>query len=255
MKQLLPAAILAIAIHGLLIFVEVPWFKKTPVKPELRTISVVLTRERADKPPAPAMPPPKQVTPVALPEPERTVTPVPAPPEKITPRKTEEKKSAPVKKKVPAPRPPSVIEAKPDSPVKDLAEPVARAAEADPGQEEIKAAPASRSISPSISQESVLTAAAEGGRISEARPLYKKNPHPHYPDIARRRNAQGTVVILALVNEKGRVEEARVETSSGHVLLDNAAITAVTSWEFEPGRRGGVAVKSYVKLPITFRLK
>lgn len=255
MKQLLPAAVLAIAIHGLLFFLEFPWSKRAPIISELKTLSIVLTREKKQAP-APVPPPAsKPVIPLAPSEPERTVSPVPKPPEKPTPKKEEEKNRVAVQKKMPVPLPPPVVEAKPAPPEKLVAETVLPLAAIAPAKEESKGETASSRKSPSVSNEAAPSVTAGGGHITEARPLYKKNPPPYYPNIARKRNAQGTVVILALVNENGKVEEARVETSSGHALLDNSAIAAVKSWEFEPGRRGGIPVKSYVKLPITFQLK
>jgi protein TonB len=115
--------------------------------------------------------------------------------------------------------------------------------------------PASATHSAGHPNPGISAIATPGETISDAKPRYKNNPRPGYPDIARKRNAQGTVVILALVNEKGSVEEAWVESSSGHVILDNAAISAVKSWDFEPGRHGDHPVKSHVILPITFQLK
>jgi periplasmic protein TonB len=255
-KQLLLAAVLAIAIHGLLFYLELPWSKRVPVIPELKTLSIMLTREKKQTPPAPVPPPAsKSVIPPASSEPEPTVTPVSKPPEKPTPIRAEEKQRVAVQKKIPALLPPPVVEVKPAPPEKLVAETVLPLADVAPAKEETKAETASSRKSPSVSSEAAPSVTAGGGHIAEARPLYKENPPPYYPNIARKRNAQGTVVILALVNESGKVEDARVETSSGHALLDEAAVTAVKSWEFEPGRRGGVPVKSYVKLPITFQLK
>jgi protein TonB len=254
-KQLLPAAVLAIAIHGLLFYLEFPGSKRASVIPELKTLSIVLTREKKQAPPAPVLQPAsKPVIPPAPAEPERTVSPALKPREKPTPKRAEEKKRVAVQKKIPALLPPPVVDAKP-APENVVAETVLPVTANAPAPEEIKGETASSRKSPSASNEAAPSVTAGGGHITEARPLYKKNPHPYYPNIARKRNAQGTVVILALVNESGKVEQARVETSSGHALLDEAAITAVKSWEFEPGRRGGIAVKNYVKLPITFQLK
>ncbi|MDT8334426.1 MAG: energy transducer TonB, partial [Desulfurivibrionaceae bacterium] len=75
--------------------------------------------------------------------------------------------------------------------------------------------------------------------IRLARPLYRKNPPPEYPSLARRRHLQGTVVLEVSVSAEGAVEELRVEESSGHKVLDRAALRAVGDWLFEPGRRGG----------------
>jgi len=91
--------------------------------------------------------------------------------------------------------------------------------------------------------------------LEEARPLYRDNPPPEYPRRAMIRNQQGTVMLEVVVNELGRVEEIEVAESSGYSILDRAAQEAVQEWVFEPGRRGGRAVKSRVRLPVRFELQ
>ena len=91
--------------------------------------------------------------------------------------------------------------------------------------------------------------------IREAVPVYRKNPPPQYPRVARRRGYQGTIVLEVLVNREGRVEKLRVFQSSGYSVLDNSAIRSVKGWLFEPGRRGDEKVEMWVKLPVRFKLK
>jgi protein TonB len=91
--------------------------------------------------------------------------------------------------------------------------------------------------------------------IREAIPLYRKNPSPKYPRIARRRDYQGTVVIEALVNREGKVEDLRLSHSSGYRVLDRAAMKSVKDWVFEPGRRGDEEVEMWVKIPVRFQLR
>ncbi len=91
--------------------------------------------------------------------------------------------------------------------------------------------------------------------IREAIPLYRENPSPKYPRIARRRGYQGTVVIEALVNREGKVEDLRLFHSSGYRVLDRAAMKSVKNWLFEPGRRGDEEVEMWVKIPVRFQLK
>jgi protein TonB len=80
------------------------------------------------------------------------------------------------------------------------------------------------------------------------------NRPPHYPAVARRRGQEGLVVILVQVRADGRVESASVATSCGHVLLDRAALEAVTAWRFHPGQRSGLAEAQPLEIPIRFRL-
>jgi len=43
--------------------------------------------------------------------------------------------------------------------------------------------------------------------------------------------------------------------SSGHSVLDRAALSAVRKWLFEPGTEGGLKKKMWVKIPVRFDLK
>jgi len=89
----------------------------------------------------------------------------------------------------------------------------------------------------------------------EAIPLYRQNPPPPYPRIARRKGYEGTVVLEVLVGHDGRVNDLRVLQSCGHEVLDEAAADSVRSWLFEPGRIGEEPVEMWVKVPIRFHLK
>ncbi len=91
--------------------------------------------------------------------------------------------------------------------------------------------------------------------IKEASPLYRKNPPPVYPRVARRRGHQGTVSLEVLVDRNGSVKDLRVLQSSGYAALDDAALASVKDWIFEPGTRGNQCVEMWVKLPVRFQLK
>jgi protein TonB len=84
---------------------------------------------------------------------------------------------------------------------------------------------------------------------------YARNPPPAYPGVARRRAEQGTVTVSVLVGADGSVERAEVADSSGFDTLDAAALETVRSrWRFVPARHGGIAVESWVLVPIRFAL-
>src|SRR5262245_48017158 len=77
---------------------------------------------------------------------------------------------------------------------------------------------------------------------------------PRYPDSARRRGVEGTVIIKAYVTDQGRVEQVQIEQSAGHADLDEAAVDAVGRWRFEPARRGRQAIAMWVSIPVRFML-
>jgi protein TonB len=96
---------------------------------------------------------------------------------------------------------------------------------------------------------------AGAGPDSLAHADYARNPPPTYPASARRRAQQGTVTVRVLVGADGAVEHAELAESSGFDTLDEAALATVRSrWRFVPARRDGVAVESWVLVPIRFAL-
>jgi protein TonB len=73
--------------------------------------------------------------------------------------------------------------------------------------------------------------------------------------IARKRGFQGTVILEVLVDRQGRVADLRLSSSSGHPVLDQAALTSVKTWLFDPGTRGREKIDMWVKVPVRFRLE
>lgn len=88
-----------------------------------------------------------------------------------------------------------------------------------------------------------------------ARPSYGFTPRPGYPAVAIRRGYEGSVLLNVRVLPNGEPEEVTIFRSSGHKVLDNAALKAVKRWKFVPAQRGFKAVSSWVKVPIEFRLE
>jgi len=96
---------------------------------------------------------------------------------------------------------------------------------------------------------------AQPGTLQVAYPRYQLNAPPAYPGLARKRGQEGTVILQVLVSKDGRVDDLKIETSSGFRLLDRAAAITVEKWLFEPGQRDGKKVEMWVKVPVTFKLK
>ncbi|MEA2083467.1 MAG: energy transducer TonB [Thermodesulfobacteriota bacterium] len=90
--------------------------------------------------------------------------------------------------------------------------------------------------------------------VREAIPFYKKNPPPVYPRAARRRGLEGMVLLEVLVDRSGRVGNLRIFSSSGHRILDKAALKSVQKWRFVSARRGDEPVDMWVKVPVRFEL-
>jgi protein TonB len=91
--------------------------------------------------------------------------------------------------------------------------------------------------------------------IVYAKPRYKENPPPHYPEIARRRRYEGRTLIRVEVLEDGKVARANIAASSGFEVLDRAALESVKGWSFVPGTRGGQYIRQWVTVPVRFVLE
>lgn len=97
---------------------------------------------------------------------------------------------------------------------------------------------------------------AEGKPIPEekelALPRYRENPQPPYPPIARKRGYEGTTLLSLYVLEDGTVGKVVVKKTSGHSILDRAAVRTVEKWLFEPASTMGRAIPLWVDIPIRF---
>ncbi|MEL6427878.1 MAG: energy transducer TonB [Planctomycetota bacterium] len=72
-------------------------------------------------------------------------------------------------------------------------------------------------------------------------------PPPAYPRRAVRLGWCGEVAVEITVDAGGAVVRARVLRSSGHGLLDDAALDAVRVWRFEPAEVGASAPRTMTK--------
>jgi TonB family protein len=89
---------------------------------------------------------------------------------------------------------------------------------------------------------------------ADAVPRYGDNARPAYPPLARLRGYQGLVVLFVEVLADGRVGQVGIRRSAGHEILDRAALEAVRTWRFEPGRKEGQTVAMSVEVPVRFVL-
>ncbi len=105
-----------------------------------------------------------------------------------------------------------------------------------------------------------VTASASAPRVQpDSEPDYKAsylhNPHPVYPMVARRMGWEGRVILNVEVLAEGSCGAVVVYRSSGHEVLDNAAINTVKTWRFTPARHIGNAVTQWFKVPVNFSLE
>jgi protein TonB len=81
-----------------------------------------------------------------------------------------------------------------------------------------------------------------------------KNPAPIFPEYARTRGWEGTVILSVLVGSDGKVQKITVERSSKHQILDESALKTVRKWQFKPAQVGNLVFASWIKVPVRFVL-
>jgi protein TonB len=101
-----------------------------------------------------------------------------------------------------------------------------------------------------------VPAAGDSSRSGIAAPSILGKVDPVYPSSARQAGLEGTVILKVQILANGRPGEITVSRSSGHAVLDEAAITAIGKWHFMPAkdRASGQTVACTTTLPVSFRL-
>ena len=87
----------------------------------------------------------------------------------------------------------------------------------------------------------------------EKRPEPLSQVAPQYPPELRKAKIEGVVTLVFLLSEQGRVEDARVENSS-RPEFEKPALEAIRKWRFRPGEKDGQPVRTFVRIPMRFRV-
>jgi protein TonB len=89
-----------------------------------------------------------------------------------------------------------------------------------------------------------------GGNVQQANLV--RQVKPPYPPLARQARIQGAVILEAVINRQGGVEQLRV--ISGHPLLVQAAMDAVRQWKYRPTLLNGEPVEVVTTITVNFNL-
>jgi protein TonB len=73
-----------------------------------------------------------------------------------------------------------------------------------------------------------------------------------YPAMLRDAQIGGTVVVWLFIDTEGRVENSKVQTTSGYPMLDAAALKVANTMRFTPAFNRDQKVPVWVSIPITF---
>jgi len=76
-----------------------------------------------------------------------------------------------------------------------------------------------------------------------------------YPPIAQEAGIEGTVIVQAFVDNKGRVTETVILKGIPNTGLDEAAVDAIRRTRFHPAKQRDRAVGVWISIPVNFRLK
>lgn len=257
--SMLKGFILALSIHGILFFVGGRYFVKPAqysVQSDTGSIDVDLMTAVSQSDTESV-----QSIPTAMEKPQELVKTVP-----------KEKQEAPAQSFTPATE-------KQEEPVKtllksetDAVSPITPATEKQQEQETVKI-PSQREqmAAPQPGMDTINTLVSPGEKQKEAvktmprssqgtirtksKPGYFQNQPPEYPQLAKQMRQEGLVILLVEIDQKGMPVQVEVKQSSGHQLLDRAALKAVRQWRFQPELRGDLPVKSRVAIPVRFRLE
>jgi periplasmic protein TonB len=89
-----------------------------------------------------------------------------------------------------------------------------------------------------------------GGELKA--PALVTRVEPEYPPLAVRAQVQGVVILEAVIDRLGRVEDVRVLRSIP--LLDKAAIAAVRQWRYSPLLLNGTPERFVLTVTVSFSL-
>ncbi|HUW24964.1 MAG TPA: energy transducer TonB [Gallionella sp.] len=169
---------------------------------------------------------------------------------------------APVPEPVPEPKP--LVKPKPKPKPEPKPQPVAEPIPVDTPQAET----APETVTPVATAETSVPAEASSApsepvnsspglpdREPDYQAAYLRNPVPAYPMVARRMGWQGRVVLNVEVLASGMPGRIELYQSSGHDVLDKAAMRAVSGWRFIAARQRGQEVTKWFLVPIPFILK
>lgn len=84
-------------------------------------------------------------------------------------------------------------------------------------------------------------------------PVPVRTVSPVFPSDMRRDGISGIVMVSILIDEKGNVQEPKVEKTSNDAF-SAPALDALKKWKFKPAKKAGEPVALRVSIPIKFNV-
>jgi TonB family protein len=142
--------------------------------------------------------------------------------------------------------PPAARPLEPTAPPPTAA-PVIAAAAAAPPAPASASAPVPAAPTAAVLHEGALIALED----ADTPPRIAKIVKPAYPPLALQARIGGIVVLRVLVSERGAPLTIEVVRGASAGLTE-AAVDAVRRWSFDPARKGGLAMRTWMTIPIPF---
>lgn len=273
---------LSLALHGAVLLCLLMTYPVLRPRGPIVSYDVIVLSEVAQpaagtNPPQPAQSQQQPAPPVEAPAPQPT--PPPAPPQQAEASQQPGQPppppvAAPVPPPVaaPIPPPPSIAAQRPQSPVtpapkqhQPAARPGPHAVAAAPRPHRPEAAPLEAERPPSglpgQPRASVPPPASTQPQMAGPDPVWLARvdqwlmAHESYPEMARQRRQQGTVVVRFEVDRSGQVLSASLAHSSGLALLDQAALSLLRGASLPPFPPNAPAGHTTVTIPIHYHLE
>jgi TonB family protein len=80
-------------------------------------------------------------------------------------------------------------------------------------------------------------------------------PRPEYPKEAMQAHWTGVSTVAFLIDTEGKVRNAKVLKSSGHDILDDAALTTLQGCAFRPAMKNGRPVEAWQPIQFVWTLQ
>ncbi len=97
-----------------------------------------------------------------------------------------------------------------------------------------------------------LEVARRGGVAFQMPVMANPSPPFRYPREALESGVGGEAVVRIHITAAGRVDSVELRRSTGHALLDSAAVAGARRLRYRPARRGADSVAVWARLPVRF---
>ncbi|MDO8890779.1 MAG: energy transducer TonB [Sulfurimicrobium sp.] len=116
------------------------------------------------------------------------------------------------------------------------------------------AAPEINSNLPSIEVPLIEDPTYYAAKEVDVHPTALQAIQPFYPEAAASANITGSVVLVLLLDESGKVQELSVEEANPPGTFEQSALDAFRGARFTPAQRNGRVVKSRVRIKVSYEL-